>query len=97
LIAAFSSGDPARVYATTQRIIARNHELARQAAELRFALNFGSEMCQNCEGLRAGPGVVATCFQIQRCNFTNVKESSENPQKLRVLRNLAVPSGQGSK
>jgi len=97
LIAAFSSGDPALVYTTTQRILARNNELARQAAELRFLLNFGSELCHNCEGLRAGPGVAATCFQVQRCNFTNVKENSESPQKLRVLRNLAVPSDQGSK
>ena len=60
-----------------------------EAGKLRFKLNFGTARCQDCDGLRAGPGVVATCFQVQRCDFTNVKEGAVSPRHRRILESLS--------
>jgi hypothetical protein len=56
---------------------------------MRYKLNFGTERCLDCDGLRAGPGVVATCFQVQQCNYTNIKEGEVSPRHLRVIETLA--------
>lgn len=61
-----------------------HHELAK----LRFGTNFGTDICTDCDGLKAGPGVVATCFQVKACNFTNVKEGDDANRHLRVIANL---------
>ena len=60
-----------------------------EAAKLRFRLNFGSEYCDNCDGLRAGPGVVATCFQVKQCNYTNFKDGEVAPRHLRIIQSLS--------
>jgi hypothetical protein len=63
-----------------------------EAAKLRFQVNFGTDICNNCDGLKAGPGVIATCFQVHVCNYSNVKEENQNPRHLRVLQNLVGPN-----
>jgi hypothetical protein len=62
------------------------------ASRLRFKLNFGSDVCEMCEGLRAGPGVIATCFQVKRCDFTNIREDQGDPRHLRIIEGLS-PKG----
>lgn len=82
---AFQLGDPELAYAATLNLIAAYREQGVELARLRFTLNFGSPVCENCDGLRAGPGVIATCHQIKQCNFDNVKEEGVLPRHLRVL------------
>lgn len=86
LLESFKSGDPATVYEVAQRFTLAYRELQKEVASLRFKVNFGTEICRNCEGLRAGPGVLATCYQVQSCSFTNIRTHSEN--HLRVLAHL---------
>lgn len=71
---AFESGDPRRAFQAAGLVATRLLELDEEAARLRFQVNFGTPICTRCDGLRAGPGVVATCFQVRRCRYTNVKE-----------------------
>jgi hypothetical protein len=85
---AFASGDPTKAWEATSRLIEAYRNLNVEAATLRFKLNFGSERCQNCDGLRAGPGVLATCFQVQQCNFTNIKDGEMSPRHLRIVQTL---------
>lgn len=59
--------------------------LISECARLRFELNFGGPLCENCDGLRAGPGVTATCFQVRRCDFSNLKEGDVTPKQSRVI------------
>ena len=86
-MAAFGVGDPWVAFDAATILVeayrAQNLELAR----LRFEVNFGKEICGNCDGLRAGPGVTATCFQIKQCHFDNVREGGQ-PRHLRVLNSL---------
>ena len=72
----------------TVKLIEAYRALEIEAATLRYKLNFGSETCTNCDGLRAGPGVVATCFQVQQCNYTNIKDGDATPRHLRILQTL---------
>lgn len=64
------------------------HLAVTEAGTARFRVNFGSPMCEDCEGLRAGLGVTATCFQVKRCFYTNVKASDASPKQLRVIDTL---------
>lgn len=57
---------------------------------MRFTQHFGTSRCQSCDGLHAGPDVVATCFQVQQCHYDNIKTEGTNPRHLRVLSNLGV-------
>jgi hypothetical protein len=59
-----------------------------EVGKLRYKLNVGTARCENCDGLRAGPGVSATCFQVQRCDFTNVKEEAVSPGHRRILESI---------
>ena len=59
-----------------------------EASKSRFSLNFGSPRCVNCEGLKVGPGVVATCFQVSQCYFKNFKQGDLTPKQERLLRVL---------
>lgn len=52
-----------------------------EAAKARFSINFGTATCERCEGLRAGDGVVATCYQVRLCYYNNVKKEATPKQK----------------
>lgn len=90
LLQAFVEGDPEKAYGAAQELREAYHEALAEGSRLRFRLNFGSDLCKDCTGLRAGPGVVATCHQVQRCDFTNIKEGDVTPHHLRILGALAV-------
>ena len=77
-----------KAYAATSLLIDAYRSLDLEAGRLRYRLNLGTPRCENCDGLRAGPGVVATCFQVQRCNFTNVKEGEMLPRHRHILDTL---------
>jgi hypothetical protein len=65
--------------------------LWQEAAQLRFRLNFGTPTCERCDGLKAGPGVAATCYQVRQCNYDNVKDGDATPRQRRVLDRLLDP------
>jgi hypothetical protein len=71
----FASGDPEVVWGCTQEVLREFDRLEQDSAKLRFQVNFGTSVCNRCEGLTAGPGVVATCFQVKQCRYTNVKDT----------------------
>jgi hypothetical protein len=81
-------GDPEKAYQAALELQAAYHEALAEGSRLRFKVNFGTEVCNRCEGLRAGPGVAATCFQIQRCDYTNVKEEAADPRHQRLIASL---------
>lgn len=87
MLAAFQSGDPDAAYRAAVSLIEAFQEQTHELARLRFTLNFGSPICENCDGLKAGPGVLATCYQTKQCNFNNIKDNA-NPRHLRVLNTL---------
>ena len=74
LLEAFWSGQPQVVFEAIQKFVQGYQALDKEAAQLRFKVNFGSEKCSKCDGLRAGPHVVATCYQVRECRYTNIKE-----------------------
>jgi hypothetical protein len=47
--------------------------LVIEAAKARFEKNFATPVCNNCDGLKAGPGVTATCFQVRQCFYSNIR------------------------
>ncbi len=69
-----------------QGLLKLSKEAVLEAARTRFRHNFGTSVCQRCEGLKAGPGVVATCFQVRQCYYDNFKEQGLTPKQARVLR-----------
>jgi len=85
---AFQSGDAPLAYESGLKLTEAYRALWAEAAAMRFRLNFGSPLCEHCEGLKVGPGVVATCFQVRQCNFDNVKEGQATPRQQRVLDRL---------
>lgn len=88
LTAAFRDGDAALAFDAGTRLVEAYRSLSVEAAQLRFQLNFGTAVCKDCDGLRAGPGVVATCFQVQQCNYSNIKEDEASPKQLRMIQTL---------
>ena len=70
---AFSTGDPEKAWQAVRSFVQEVRAFSDEAAQDRFAKNFGGPRCESCEGLKAGPNVTATCFQIRRCFFTNRK------------------------
>jgi len=90
LLQAFMDGDVEKAYQSALELKTAYHEALIEASRLRYRVNFGTEACSNCEGLKAGPGVVATCFQTQKCNFDSIHEGSESPTHLRILDRLAL-------
>src|ERR1700760_1868875 len=92
-LAAFGSGDPATVFEAVSKLVEAYRELHGEAAKLRFQLNFGSPICASCDGLKAGPGVIATCFQVRRCNYENVREGGASERHLRIIQSLGMASG----
>jgi hypothetical protein len=73
--------------AATQ-LIEAYRSVTLEAAKLRFQLNFGTPGCNQCDGLHAGPGVSATCFQMKQCHYSNLKEGEGSSRQLRVLKTL---------
>ena len=85
---AFLEGDPDLAYSSSQELIKEYHLLQLETSKLRFQVNFGTPVCETCSGLRAGPGVSATCFQVKQCNYSNVREGGETPSQKRILEGL---------
>ena len=73
------------------RLASAYQALWTEAAQLRFRLNFGTPICDRCDGLKAGPGVSATCFQLRQCTYDNVKEGDATPKQRRVIQSLLEP------
>lgn len=88
LLAAFQEGDPEKVYNAALVLIGDHKEALSEVASLRFRLNFGTAICDRCDGLRAGPDVAATCFDVKQCHYTSIKRGGEDPRHLHVLQNL---------
>lgn len=88
LLESFKTGNPELVYGAATALVEAFRQTKREVAKERFRANFGTRVCDNCEGLKAGPGVLATCFQVRLCNYSNIKESDQNPKQLRVLSHL---------
>ncbi len=90
LESSFTRGDPQAAYNGFLALSATCREMVVEAAQLRFKVNFGTPVCENCDGLKAGPGVVATCFQVRRCNYSNVKDTEITGRQLRVIDALGL-------
>ena len=88
LLKAFLDGNFEVALVAAQELQLAYRESLLESGKLRFKLNFGTKNCENCEGLRAGPGVAATCFQIRKCEFQNVLEESSSPRHIRILRKM---------
>ncbi len=86
LTAAFQGGDPGKVWELSRQLVELAKETVAEAARARFKVNFGSPRCDSCEGLKAGPGVAATCFQVRQCFYDNLKQGDLTPKQRRVLK-----------
>lgn len=82
LLNAFKAGSPQLAWDKAQELSSLAKEALRQAARDRFKVNFGTDVCNACDGLKAGPGVLATCFQIRQCNYSNVKGTTPRQETL---------------
>ena len=82
---AFSRGDPAKAWELTRELLSLARGLAVEAAKARFQKNYGGPLCEHCEGLKAGPGVVATCFQVRQCYFANFKTSDLSAKQAGII------------
>lgn len=85
LLESFKTGDPQQVYDAFRTLVGAYRDVVHEAGRLRFLVHFGSARCESCEGLKAGPGVVATCHQVRVCNFTNIKEGDIRKEHRMVL------------
>lgn len=81
---AFSKGEPEAVWKEVQALVSASKNLVRDAAKDRFKANFGKEICNHCDGLKAGPDVVSTCFQLKQCYYSNVK-SRTSPKQSKLI------------
>lgn len=90
LLQAFLDGDFEKAYNSALELRTAYHEALNEAARQRYRSNFGSQTCNSCEGLKAGPGVLATCFQVQKCNFDSIREGYESPTHLKILDRLSL-------
>jgi len=88
LLEAFKQGLPEEAFRLSRDLAELAYTAVKEAAKARFHSNFGSKACTSCEGLRAGPGVVATCVQVSLCYYTNFKEGDLTPKQARMLRVL---------
>lgn len=87
---AFLDGDFEKAYHAAEDLRDAYHEALNEGARLRYQLNFGTDLCDHCEGLKAGPGVLATCFQVQKCNFDSIHEGSESSLHLKIIDRLSL-------
>lgn len=88
LLRVFNTGNPAAVWEQAKRLVAAFRAQQLEIARLRFRVNFGTMVCENCDGLKAGPGVVATCFQAKQCHFSNIREGIGSARHLQILDGL---------
>lgn len=88
LLQAFLDGNFEVALIAAQELQSAYRESLLEAAKLRFRLNFGTPICENCEGLKAGPGVLATCFQVKKCEFQSILEGNVSPRQLRILQKI---------
>ena len=89
---AFQAGDPEAAWIAVQALLTWTDEITADAAKSRFQLNFGTERCQNCTGLKAGPDVVATCYQVKLCYYTNFRGDGLTPRQARIANLLGNKS-----
>ncbi len=87
LAAAFRQG-PAAAWATASELLAVARDAVQEAGRARFQANFGTPVCESCEGLKAGPGVVATCYQRRQCFYSNFTVDSASPRTQRIIESL---------
>ena len=88
LLQAFYDGDANAAYAAAHDLSAAYREALLEASQQRFRVNFGTDRCTNCTGLHAGPDVVATCYQMQRCDYSNFRAEQTDAKKQRIVGNL---------
>lgn len=91
LIEAFRQSAPSRVWSLTQQLLGMARRLTHEAAQARFEANFGTSMCNACDGLKAGVGVVSTCFQAKRCYYGNIKTTDLSSKQRAVIEGLTGP------
>lgn len=87
---AFQQARPAEAWQLTHELLRAARTLSVEAAKARFRVNFGTEVCERCEGLRAGDNVTATCFQVQLCHYANVKKKP-SPRQRGIIEGLGSP------
>ena len=90
LLQAFIDGDFPLALSAAQELQLAYHEALLESGKLRFKLNFGTTVCESCEGLKAGPDVVATCFQIKKCEFKSIRNGAASPRQLQILRKMTT-------
>lgn len=79
---AFEAGDPLQAWEVSRRALVMLRKSVRDAAKDRFRANFGGPSCETCDGLKAGPSVVATCFQTKSCFYGSQKTSDLEHSKV---------------
>lgn len=85
--------DPSQVKGILADLFAFTRRSVLEAGRTRFQKTFGSPQCDRCEGLRAGPGVLATCFQIRQCYYSNVKQGDRTSRQERIVDILSKKQG----
>jgi hypothetical protein len=90
LLQAFLDGNFEVALVAAEELSLAYRETLLESSKLRFKLNFGTQVCESCEGLKAGTDVVATCFQVKRCDFQNILVGSASPRQLKILKNLNI-------
>jgi hypothetical protein len=88
LAEAFRSGQATKVWELSQQLVKVARSAADEAAQARFKVNLGTDTCDNCEGLKAGVGVTATCFQLKRCFYDNVRGTELSSKQKTVIEGL---------
>lgn len=84
----FHQGDPKRVWEASRELLAFARAAVDEAARARFEVNFGTEVCQHCTGLKAGPKVTATCFQMKACYYTHFRGDRQSPKQEQIIGKL---------
>ena len=85
LTVAFNEGNPEKAWEVSQRLLDFASDLVIESAKYRFKLNFGTDLCRTCTGLKAGPGVAATCYQVQQCTYSHIRADALNPRQARLV------------
>lgn len=88
-MAGFRQGRPAEVHRVAAELLALTRDLVLEAARARFEKNFGSSQCEGCTGLKAGPGVVATCYQVRQCFYTHFTDQDGSSRQERLIEILS--------
>jgi len=88
VVAGFESGNPHEAWQATRDLIQISKRAVREAAQSRFKANFGTSRCDTCEGLSAGPDVIATCFQMKECYYSNLKSQDQTSKQQKIAERL---------